>query len=306
MLGAPGDADEFIPISVFAPAEHQGVVFQLTEVGAEAAPPAPLVVLLGGSNGGLWYGAMGWELNQAGFSTMSLAYFGHEGQSSHLIERPLEPIVATITLARQSRGTNRRCVAIIGVSKGGELALLLAAYEQEFDLATLPLSDAYVAASPSHVVWQSPHITLRSRSSWSLNGAAMDFVPHPWLSPHLPDVFFNRWRVGRYLSDALDNAQAVDRATIPVERITQPTLLLAGEQDEMWPAAEMSRSALRRAQELNPASPLQVSLRPLDHFVLSDAEARREVIAFIRSSLSSRIQAGACEADLPDVPSVQN
>lgn len=298
VITTPLAAETFRPVAVTQQLEHDGVVFQLAEYDPENERIPPLVVLLGGSEGGLWYGSMGWELTGAGLSTMSLSYFGHEAQPSHLAERPLEPIAALIAEARQSRGAEHRCIAIIGVSKGGELALLLAAYEAELLAPSAPIAEAVVAAVPSHVVWQAPHATLRIRSSWSIGGEPMSFVPYPWLSRHLPDVFFNRMEVGRYLEDALRNTEAVERALIPVERIERPTLLLAGEHDEMWPSAHMARAVVERAERLNPQTPVSLDVRPLGHFVLSDPDARSAAIAFIRTILREAVDAGHCEADL--------
>ncbi|WP_203291497.1 acyl-CoA thioester hydrolase/BAAT C-terminal domain-containing protein [Maricaulis parjimensis] len=297
-----GNAQPVQSIAVSHPVEQNTLVLQMTEVDLSAERLPPLVVLLGGSDGGLWFGQIGVDLTRAGYSTLSLSYFGHELQSSHLIERPLEPIADALAQARRSRNAHNRCIAIIGASKGGELALLLAAYSGELSINNTPLADAYVAASPSHVVWQSPHITLRSRSSWSIAGEPLDFVPHPWLSRHLPDVFFDRWRVGRYLQDALQNERAVSRAMIPVENITQPTLMLAGELDEMWPSADMVRAANARLERRAPTAPVSADIRQLNHFVLSDEDARATAITFISETLSASIAGGQCDADLPQGP----
>ena len=294
--GSANSADTPESISITEPFEQAGLIFQLAEIDPDADRITPLVVLLGGSEGGLWSGAMGRDLRRSGFSTLSLSYFGHEGQPLRLIERPLEPIATGLTLARQTRGATRRCMAVIGVSKGGELALLLASHGDRLAPESMPLADAFVSAAPSHVVWQAPHVTIQVRSSWSMDGEPIDFVPYPWLSARLPDVFRDRLRVGRYHEDALRNEAAVADAIIPVERIAQPTLLLAGTQDEMWPSADMARAIMERAERLNSDTPLRAEIGAFDHFVLSDADARAQVIAFVHTTLQSEALAGRCEA----------
>ena len=284
-------------IVTLGPALIEGVVIQQAEIDPDDNRIPPLVVLLGGSNGGLWFGGFLRDLTARRISTLSLSYFGHEGQPDQLIERPLEPIAAVIELARETRGAQQRCLAVVGVSKGGELALLLAAHEQDFAGPGHRLIDATIAASPSNVVWQAPHIRLEARSSWSIAGRALDFVPYPWLSTHLPDVVFNRYEVGEYHVDALQNERAVEAAEIPVERIAHPALLLAGQNDVMWPAARMSQAALERARRLNPDTPVRLEIRELDHFVMSDADTRRLAIDFLLEALRNAEAAGDCQAD---------
>jgi dienelactone hydrolase len=45
---------------------------------------------------------------------------------------------------------------------------------------------------------------------------------------------------------ALKNHQAVARATIPVEKIRCPVLLISGSDDQVWPSARMSRMIMER------------------------------------------------------------
>lgn len=282
---------------IAAPVSNGDVVIQQVEINPDGERIPPLVILLGGSNGGLWFGEFLHDLTARRISALGLSYFGHDGQPDQLVERPIEPIAAVIELARETRGAEHRCLAVIGVSKGGELALLLAAHETELVAPGRRLTDAMIAASPSHVVWQAPHIRLRARSSWSLAGQPLDFVPYPWLSSHLPDVFFNRYEVGDYHLDALRNERAVEAAEIPVERIAHPTLLIAGQNDAMWPSVAMSQAALDRARRLNPDTPLQLEIRDLDHFVLSDAATRQLAIDFLSAALRDAAAAGDCQAD---------
>ena len=276
---------------------HGDVVFQIAEISTNQNITPPLVILAGGSNGGFWFGSFGQELLENGFSVMLLSYFGQEDQPEHLIERPIEPLANIIQLARTTRNSQRRCLALVGVSKGGELTLLLTAYDELLTNSVMPLVDAAVAAVPSHVVWQAPHISLRTRSSWSMEGEPMDFVPYPWLSGYLPDVFFNRLEVGRYVLDALRNEEAAEHAAIPVEDIRVPTLMIAGSEDLMWPSEQMSKAAMERANRLNPDTPLRLDIRELDHFVMSDEQTRSDAIDFLEEVLISAQADGKCTAD---------
>ena len=285
------------------------------EVRNEEIGNPPLIIAAGGAEGGFWLGGPNWfptsrPLGRAlvahGFSIRSIGYFGEQKLPEYMgeealfrrnIERPLEPIATRIEEARRNAVTNRRCVGFVGVSKGGELTMLLAAYDRDLRDEERPLFDAAVAAVPSHVVWQAPYVTLRMRSGWSLGGEPMDFVPYPWLSPHVVSAFTDYPYVGQLGEAALQNESRVLAAAIPTENIEVPLLMLAGEQDRVWPSAQMSRAALERAERLNPDHPLTLEVYDLNHFVLSNSEPVLETVAFLYETLKAAAERGACEAD---------
>lgn len=124
-------------------------------------------------------------------------------------------------------------LAVVGASKGGELALVVA--------ATFPdLVGAVVAYTPSAVVWAGIDFSLSSgatQSSWSVGGRPLPFVPYPaGVGPSMSD----RGMTLRPIYDrGLDNSAAVSEAAIPIERATGPTLLISGDDDAVWPATRM-------------------------------------------------------------------
>jgi dienelactone hydrolase len=48
---------------------------------------------------------------------------------------------------------------------------------------------------------------------------------------------------------AIEDAQAVRRATIPVERIKGPVLMISGQDDQMWPSSKLAEIAMERLRE---------------------------------------------------------
>jgi dienelactone hydrolase len=52
----------------------------------------------------------------------------------------------------------------------------------------------------------------------------------------------------RYLSQLRD-ADAVERATIPVEKTRGPILLISGKDDQLWPSAALADIAIRRLEQ---------------------------------------------------------
>ena len=98
---------------------------------------------------------------------------------------------------------------------------------------------------PSGVVHAS--IGVVGEPAWTYRGE-----PVPYLFP--PDaaarheqvlgqepVALTPWYLGN-----LEDREAVARATIPVERINGPVLLLSGEDDQMWPSPVLAGIAAER------------------------------------------------------------
>ena len=145
--------------------------------------PFPGVVALGGSDGGIpdYFLEL---LVPAGFACLALAYFDAPDTQRSLIEVPLERIERGLRYVRaHPRVTARKCVTIIGSSKGGELALLTA--------ATFPdLTGSVVVYTPSAVVWAGLDFTQPfgpPRSSWSHRGRPLPFVPFGRVPPGRSD-----------------------------------------------------------------------------------------------------------------------
>jgi dienelactone hydrolase len=115
------------------------------DITADGARKFPAVITLGGSGGGL-----DWETAAAlagrGYAAFALPYFGFEPLPPSLNSIPLEYFDRAIAwLCRQPEIDAGR-LAVHGISRGGELALLLA--------TRIPLLRAVVGVVPGHVVWQ--------------------------------------------------------------------------------------------------------------------------------------------------------
>jgi pimeloyl-ACP methyl ester carboxylesterase len=208
---------------------------------AEHSVPCPGVLALGGSDGGVPEGYLDLLLPE-GLACLALAYFGTAATQPSLIEVPLERIERALRwlIAHPNVTTRDGRVALIGGSKGGELALLVA--------ATFPeLVGPVVAYTPSSVVWAGIDFTARSganRSSWSRSGDPLPFVPYP--AGVGPASTPRGLSVLPIYDAGLDNTEAVEEAAIPVERATGPVMLISGGDDRMWPAERMCRMVVER------------------------------------------------------------
>ncbi len=131
------------------------------------------MIVFGGWAGGIREGGAE-ALASEGFAALALAYLGMDPLPRDLVEIPLEYFAEAIAWLKAQPAVNADRIAVMGNSKGGELALLLGATYPE-DVK------AVVGYVPSAVVWQGMPSDQWSyspypRSSWSLGGEPLPFV----------------------------------------------------------------------------------------------------------------------------------
>jgi len=180
----------------------------------------PIVIVLTGSEGGLESAEIrAMPLAAHGFATLALAYFRADNLPDQLVEIPLEYFERAIRWLRRRSDVDGERLALLGVSRGGELALLLA--------ANMSNVRAVVAYSPINVVnygiprGPQPQLQPR-RATWTYRG-----TPLPFYAGELPAP-----------DDALE--------TIPVERIRGPVLVIAGGDDRLTPSSVAMAEAIMR------------------------------------------------------------
>ena len=194
------------------PLDEEGLVGSLFTPDAEGTYPALLV--LGGSDGGIDIprAAM---LASHGYVTLALDYFGNSPLPAELNEIPLEYFKTAIDWLQTQEGVDADKIGVVGTSRGGELALLLG--------ATYPEITAVVGYVPSGLVINGISSTNPDETAaWTLNGT--------------PIPFLTSW-------------ETVEEATIPVEQINGPILLISGKDDQTWPSAALSEIAMDRLRE---------------------------------------------------------
>lgn len=200
----------------------------------------PGVVLLGGSEGGL--GDVGRQaaiaLQLEGYSVLVPSYFGGPGQPRHLERIPLETFDRALAWLSARPEVDPDEIVLGGVSKGAEAALLVAARHPELR--------AVVAGVPSSVVWPGIKFgTLNTKSSWTLNGRPLPFLPYGPFRLRLLSG-----DIGVVYRDGIKKFESRPDAAIPVENIKAPVLLVCGEKDKLWPSCPMARQLEARAARL--------------------------------------------------------
>jgi dienelactone hydrolase len=223
--------------------EEQGVVGRMFRPSGPG--PFPAVITLSGSGGGLP------QLPAAllaghGFATLALAYFNFGPLPRELVNIPLEYFESALDWLPRQPGVRGDAIAVMGSSKGGELALLLG--------ATFPQVRAVVGLVPSHVL----HAGIEAgtgdsparRPSWSYRGRSLPFVPRgavPRTSERSGSDDEPIAVVPLYLA-ALSDEGAAERAAIPVEKINGTVLLVSGRDDLMWPSTLMADRVVERLE----------------------------------------------------------
>lgn len=208
-----------------------------TLFSAAGPGPHPAVLVLAGSGGGLH------EQRAAlyaahGYTALALAYFKAPGRPDHIGDMPLEYFMAALQWLRRTQAPHKDFVAVSGVSRGGELSLLLGAHFPE-------LISAVVAYVPSAYV----HGTLRAgrpgqapdSTAWMLDGKGL---PNAWKdNPHAdwnafdaPPAPGEPVRQAAAFHSVMRNTGKLEAARIPVERIRGPVLAISGSDDGFWPS----------------------------------------------------------------------
>ncbi|CAN7366643.1 MULTISPECIES: acyl-CoA thioester hydrolase/BAAT C-terminal domain-containing protein [Paraburkholderia] len=213
-----------------------------------AAGPHPVVIVLNGSGGGI-NEARAALLAAHGFAGFALGYFQAPGRPDYISATPLEYFAKAIEWVQKTLAPTHGFVALLGQSRGAELALLLGA---TYGRAV----SAVVGYVPSSVV----HGTLRAgrpgehpdAPAWTLDGQPL---PTVWDNNRNADwSVFNSTvspvRQAPSFVSALQDPDAVERSRIRVEDIAGPVLLLSGTDDGFWPSSAMADSIIERLREV--------------------------------------------------------
>ena len=191
------------------------------------------VIVLTGSGGGKADYTSN-RIAAMGYDVLSLAYFDREdsGVVPDTLELiPVEYFEAPKKWLMERPNTRSDGVILYGLSKGAELALVLASFDDEYK--------AVVALAPSNVVWQGNPKNfadlMSSPSSWSRQGQGLPFVPYISTEERDRLGFSNRHEA------SLTNTLAVEHALIEVGNVTGPILLLSGGADSNWPSSRMAQ-----------------------------------------------------------------
>lgn len=189
-----------------------GVIHGVLFVPAGSGP-FPGVLVVGGSEGGVPRRRAAW-LASRGFAAFALAYFRYENLPQQLEAIPLEYFGQALVWMRKRPEIQPNKLAVMGVSRGGELALQLGSMYPAIKTVV-----AYVPANARHRACCGGNMVPWA---WTWQGSALAYAE----------------RKEGSTEDLL--------AMIMVEHTSGPILLIAGEQDHVWDSAPMAEAIVSR------------------------------------------------------------
>jgi len=201
--------------------------------------PHPALLVVTGSGGG-YSSEKAAALASRGFAALALAYFNAPDLPDQLVEIPLEYFEEGLEWLAAVPEVDGDRLGVIGGSRGGELSLLLG--------SVFPQIRAVVSQVPSHVVWGGCCDEAASmKSSWTLDGEPVSAMP-PTMLPMQAQKYWPKIR-GDWLSYfwlSFGDPEGEAAATIPVEKIGGPVLLVSGGDDQLWPSTYMADRVMAR------------------------------------------------------------
>lgn len=198
------------------------------------------VVLIGG---GSWGDYWGQELAKQGFVGLSLPYTGRAGLPKLPEAIDLGYFEKAIDWLRDQPEVDGAKIMVMGASRNAELALVLGTMYPE-------LISGVIAYAPSSVMWSNtvlPYNSDEIKASWRHNGAELPYVP----MNKIVGNNLNKITTLDYWKSGLEKEDKVNLASIKVEQINGPILLLSGKADKVWPSAYMADKIEQRIKEHN-------------------------------------------------------
>lgn len=219
----------------------------------------PTILLLGGSEGGDGMAPVARVFAQRGFVAVSVAYFGVPGLPDSLENVPMETFGKALHAVQSRPDVDAARIAVMGASKGGEFALLVASH--------YPQIHAVVADVPSPFAWQGiPRGPGDAKSSWTIAGKPVPYVAY---SPKMAEIFGAAFtnhapiRTEIAYDDAMkQNASQIPAAMFPIEKIAGPVLFLAAGDDGIWNSQAQSQLAMQYLRDRHHAFGDQILTYP--------------------------------------------
>jgi dienelactone hydrolase len=243
--------------------QEQGLIGTLC-LPAEPGPH-PAVIVLNGSDRGMHENAAA-LLASRGYATLALAYFGLEDLPGELVSIPLEYFERAIHWLQNHPAVMSEKIGVIGLSRGGELALLLG--------SMFPMLKAVIAGSPSSLVQSGIKNNMDfTVPSWTSHGEPL---PHMVYKRTLLDnmSFMWGWLTRTPFSNksvfikGLQKRDMVEKTTIPVEKISGPVLLISGQDDQLWPSTQFCKLVMERlAGHAHPHPYIHLDYERAGHFL---------------------------------------
>jgi dipeptidyl aminopeptidase/acylaminoacyl peptidase len=203
----------------------------------------PLIVGLGGSEGGNAWTSDYWKKTRdqfiaKGYAFLAIGYFGAKGTPDTLQKIAIEDVHNAIKAATKNRKINKKKIAIVGGSRGADLALLVGSHYKDIKCVVgIVASNVAFPGNTNHF----------STSSWTFQNKELPFVP---VNEAAIPFLMNGDLRGTFEAMLTDSI-AQSHALIKVENIRGPILLVSATKDEICPSTPMSEKMIERLKSKN-------------------------------------------------------
>lgn len=211
--------------------------------------PTPGILVLHGSGGaGGYERAYAERLAEHGYTALCVGYFDAPGVPDALAEIPLECFDAAAEWLLERPGVVGSRVGVVGFSRGGEAALLAGSHFGRLGAVAAYVPSCYVFPAPT---WMDG--VEKECAAWTLDGEPVPYLP---VERRVED---SRDGAEDALADDAPNAstraiqraseEELSRATIRVENVEGPVLLISGGSDRVWSSTYLADRVLERLDD---------------------------------------------------------
>lgn len=198
----------------------------------------PLIVGLAGAEGGNAWTSDRWKKTrdqfiEKGYAFLAIGYFKANGTPDTLQKIAIEDVHYAIKVATKNKKINKRKIAIVGGSRGADLALLLGSYYKDIKCVV------GIVASNVTFPGNTNHFTT---STWTYQKKELPFVP---VNEEAVPFLIKRDLRGTFEA-MLKDTIAEERALIKIEKIKGPILLVSATKDEICPSTPMAEKMIAR------------------------------------------------------------
>lgn len=203
----------------------------------------PLIVGLGGSEGGNAWTSDYWKKTrdqfiEKGYSFLAIGYFGAKGTPDTLNKISVEDVYNAIKIATKNKKVTKKKIAIIGGSRGADLALLLGSYYEDINCV--------VSIVGSNAVFPG-HTTHFTTSCFTFKNKELPFVP---VNEEAVPFLMKRDLRGTFEAMLKDTIE-VEKASIKIENIKGAVFFLSATKDEICPSTPMAETMVARLKNNN-------------------------------------------------------
>ncbi|NMB55971.1 MAG: acyl-CoA thioesterase [Leptolinea sp.] len=192
-------------------------------------PGRPTILFIGGSGSGLDVDApISAALASHGFNVLSVSFIGEYNLPPQLSRVPLEYFEKVIDWIKQNPITRGKDIWLLGMSKGAEVALILASRHSEITRVALWAPHAYCFQG----------IAFKNESSWTDKGIDVPYIriKNRWVFRHTLDCFVKNRPFGYtpVYQKSLEAADNKEEARIRVENSKADFLFFTSKDCGMW------------------------------------------------------------------------